>query len=638
MTDQGQDAEDEESESLGDDNAAPDHELVQDPAGFDALLKYLNRSRGFDFGSYKRATLSRRIHRRMQTVGVRSYGAYIDHLEVRPDEFPQLFNTILINVTGFFRDPPVWDFVRTLVTSRLAEREGKPQLPLRVWCAGCASGEEPYTIAIILAEILGATAYAERVKIYATDVDDEALAQARLATYSARAADAVPEALRDKYFTRVGGEFLLSKEIRRGVIFGRHDLVQDAPISRIDFLSCRNTLMYFNSEAQTRILRRLKFALNEDGAFLLGKAEMLLTHADLFTPIDLKLRFFERTKARMRERLTTQREPSAVANDVSVDDRGRLCRAAFDRSPAAQIVLDAEGRVALVNHRASQTFALTAEDISRPFQDLELSYRPAELRSSLDRVKTERRPIHLHEVERSFEGGVKTYLDIELIPLLGDGGVVLGTQVTFTDITDAHRLHAALRQTNLELESAHEELQSTSEELETTNEELQSTVEELETTNEELQSTNEELETLNEEQQSANEELQTMNDELRQRGEELVELSGFMTATLGSMKSGVVVLDKDLLVRAWNERMSEMWGLRADEVAGKAFMTLDIGLPIEELAAAIRASLASDDEEERTLECVNRRGKPIRCRINVTPMKISPHRGVTLVVEELGQA
>ncbi len=548
MTEHGQNAEDEESESLEDGYAAPGPELVQDPAGFNALLDYLNRSRGLDFGSYKRATLSRRIHRRMRTVAVRSYAAYIDFLEVRPDEFPQLFNTILINVTGFFRDPPVWDFVRTLVTSRLAEREGKPQQPLRVWCAGCASGEEPYTIAIILAEILGATAYAERVKIYATDVDDEALAQARLATYSARVVDSVPEALRDKYFTRLGGDFLLSKEIRRGVIFGRHDLVQDAPISRIDLLSCRNTLMYFNAGAQTRILRRLKFALNEDGAFLLGKAEMLLTHADLFTPIDLQLRFFERTKKRMRDRMVPQDHPGVVANDVSVDDRSRL------------------------------------------------SYRPAELRSSLGRVKKERRPIHLHEVERSFEGGVKTYLDIELIPLLGDGGVVLGIQITFTDITDAHRLHAALRQTNLELESAHEE------------------------------------------QQSANEELQTMNDELRQRGEELVEMSGFMTATLGSMKSGVVVLDKDLLVRAWNERMSEMSGLRADEVAGKAFITLDIGLPIEDLAAAIRASLASDDEGERTLECVNRRGKPIRCRINVTPVKISPHRGVTLVVEELGQA
>ena len=631
---QGRNAEDEALE-FENGEPAPGPELEEDPAGFEALLDYLNRSRGFDFGSYKRTTLSRRVHRRMQTVGVTDYAAYIDALEVRPDEFPQLFNTILINVTAFFRDPPVWDFVRKLVASRLEDREGKAAAPLRVWCAGCASGEEPYTIAIMLAEILGAGAYADRVKIYATDIDDEALAQARLATYSARVVDAVPEPLREKYFTRVGGDFLLNKDLRRGVIFGRHDLVQDAPISRIDLLTCRNTLMYFNADAQTRILRRLKFALNEDGVLLLGKAEMLLTHGDLFTPIDLKLRFFERTKSRMRERLAQQHEPGGVANDVSLDDRGRLGRAAFDRSPAAQIVLDVEGRVALVNHRAAQSFALTAEDVSRPFHDLELSYRPAELRSSLDRVKKERRTIHLREVERTFEGGAKSFLDIELVPLLGEGGVVIGTQVTFTDITDAHRLHVALRQTNLDLESAHEELQSTSEELETTNEELQSTVEELETTNEELQSTNEELETMNEELQSTNEELQTMNDELRQRGIELVELSGFMTATLGSMRTGVVVLDKDLLVRAWNERMAEMWGLRADEVHGKAFITLDIGLPIDQLAAPIRASLATEAEGERILDCVNRRGKAMRCRVNVTPVKTAPNRGVTLVIEEL---
>jgi two-component system CheB/CheR fusion protein len=589
-----------------------------DLAGFEALLDYLHRSRGFDFTGYKRTTLSRRIHRRMQTVGAATYGDYIDYLEVRPDEFPLLFNTILINVTAFFRDSAAWGVVQRLVESRLTSLDAGA--PLRVWCAGCASGEEAYTLAILLAEMVGPASYAERVKIYATDIDEEALAQARLATYSDRAVEGIPDVLRDKYFTKIGVGYMLNKDIRRGVIFGRHDLVQDAPISRVDLLACRNTLMYFNAEAQTRILRRLHFALNDDGILFLGKAEMLLTHAHLFTPIDLKLRIFERTKGRVRERLLAQ-DPANAANDVSDDDRGRLHRAAFDRSPTAQIVLDNEGKVALVNNRAAQLFGLTAEDLSRPFHDLEVSYRPAELRSSLDRVRKERRPIHLREVERTLDSGERTYLDIEMIPLLGEGGAVIGTQLSFEDITAAHRLQGELRKTNVDLEAAHEELQSSSEELETTNEELQST--------------NEELETMNEELQSTNEELQAMNDELRQRGEELVEMSDFMSAILGSMRTGVVVLDRELLVRAWNKKMEELWGVRADEVEGKAFMTLDIGLPIDQLAHAIRGSLANGDEVERTLECTNRRGKAIRCRITVTPVKNDPNRGVTLVIEEL---
>ena len=613
------------------DNGVPTVALDGDVKGFEALLDYLHRNRGFDFARYKRSTLSRRIHRRMQTVSVAGYAEYIDYLEVRPDEFPQLFNTILINVTAYFRDPATWDVVRDLVESRV--RDHKKDQPFRVWCAGCASGEEAYTIAMLLAELLGPEQYVDRVKIYATDIDEEALAEARLATYSPRAVEGVPPALLEKYFTKTGGGYIFAKDLRRGVIFGRHDLVQDAPISRVDLLTCRNALMYFNTEAQTRILKRLHFALNDGGILVLGKAEMLLSHANLFTPIDLKLRVFERTKGRVRDRLLAA-EPATLAND-SADDRIRLYRSAFERAPTAQLVLDGEGKIALINNRAAQLFLLTSEDVGRPFHDLEISYRPAELRSSLDRVKRERRPTHLREVERTLPGGEQTYLDIELLPLLGDAGAVIGTQLNFSDITESHRLQSELRKANTELEGAHEALQSASEELETTNEELQSTVEELETTNEELQSTNEELETMNEELQSTNEELQAMNEELRQRSTELGEVSAFMSAILGSMRTGVVVLDRELLVRAWNRKMEELWGMRAEEVEGKPFMTLDIGLPIDHLATAIRASLSNGDEVERVVDATNRRGRAVRCRITVTPVKSEPNRGVTLVVEEI---
>jgi two-component system CheB/CheR fusion protein len=603
-----------------------------DAPGLEAMLDYLHRSRGFDFTGYKRTTLARRIRRRMNVLGVKTYAEYVDYLEVRPDEFPQLFNTILINVTGFFRDPAAWVSLRSMVEERIAKRPSGSSI--RVWCAGCASGEEPYTLAMMFAEILGPSECADRVKIYATDVDEEALAEARLGTYPPKAVEALPPGLVDKYFTRVGGSFLFNKDLRRAVIFGRHDLVQDAPISRVDVISCRNTLMYFNADTQTRILNRLHFALNDEGILFLGKAEMLLTHANLFTPLEMKLRVFGRTKGRTREATNGADKKLRTSEEPADGERARLHRAAFERAPLAQIVLDIEGHVALVNHRAAHLFSLTPQDLGKAFHELEVSYRPAELRSGLDRVRKERRPLRLPEVERILGSGARTYLDIEIVPLLADGGTVVGTQLSFSDVSTAHELQAELRKANAELQSTSEELQSTSEELETTNEELQSTVEELETTNEELQSTNEELETMNEELQSTNEELQAMNEELRQRGEELLDVSTFFGSILGSLHSGIAVLDRELVVRAWNPRMEDLWGVRADEAQGKPIAALDIGMPIDLLTSTIRTSLSTGEEGERVLDCTTRRGKALRCKITVTPLKTDPRKGVTLVIDE----
>jgi two-component system, chemotaxis family, CheB/CheR fusion protein len=245
----------------------------------DALLDYLKRTRGFDFTGYKRTTLERRIAKRMEEVRIDSHAAYLDYLEVHPDEHVFLFNTILINVTGFFRDPAAWELIGDAIVPRLLDAIGDSQ-PIRVWCAGCASGEETYTLAMVLAEALGEQQYLDRVKIYGTDVDEEALAEARHAIYTAKAVEAVPEALRERYFERHEQRYAFRKHLRRTVIFGRNDLVQDAPISRIDLLTCRNTLMYFNADTQDSIVNRFHFALNDWGYLYLGKSEMLIAHSN----------------------------------------------------------------------------------------------------------------------------------------------------------------------------------------------------------------------------------------------------------------------------------------------------------------------------------------------------------------------
>ena len=255
----------------------------------DALLDYLKRTRDFDFSGYKRASLERRIHRRMQQVGAGSFGDYFNYLEAHPEEFNTLFKAVLINVTSFFRDPATWDYIAKSVVPDLVARHD-PNFPIRVWSAGCASGEEAYTLATILAEAMGPKDFTERVKIYATDIDEEALAKARQASYTEREAADVPPLVLDTYFERTGDRFVVRNDLRRQVIFGRHDLMQDAPISRVDLLTCRNTLMYFNAETQRKILQRFHFALNDNGVLLLGPAETLMTHTNTFLPLDIERR------------------------------------------------------------------------------------------------------------------------------------------------------------------------------------------------------------------------------------------------------------------------------------------------------------------------------------------------------------
>jgi two-component system CheB/CheR fusion protein len=604
---------------------------------FEALIEYLKNSRGFDFSGYKRSSLQRRISKRMQSLRIERASDYLDYLEVHPDEFIQLFNTILINVTSFFRDTAAWEFLTAEVLPRLIASK-QPHEPIRVWSAGCASGEEAYTLAMILAEALGLESFRHRVKIYATDVDEEALVQARHASYSARDLQPVSPELRSKYFEEVGNRFVFRPDPRRAVIFGRHDLVQDAPISRLDLLVCRNTLMYFNAETQSRILARFHFALNDTGVIFLGKAEMLLTRANLFTPVHLKHRIFVKVaKPTLRDRLMVVAQAGNLEMNNHFVSYLRLRDAAFDAIPMAQVVLDLNSNLMLINQEARTLFGLVPQDVGRPFYELDLSYRPIELRSRIEQVYTDLRAQHLTNIERSLPEGQTQCLDIHLMPLIDTDGMPLGISITFHDVTHHRRLQTELEKSRQELETAYEELQSTNEELETTNEELQSTVEELETTNEELQSTNEELETMNEELQSGNEELQTINDELRERTDEVNRSKAFLESILASLHTVAVVIDPNFNILMWNAEANELWGLRDDEVQGRSFLLLDIGLPVEQLRAPIRSVLSGRSAfQEVVLKATNRRGKAIQCRITCTPLVGAEQdtQGVILLMEE----
>ncbi|MBW4444445.1 MAG: PAS domain-containing protein [Plectolyngbya sp. WJT66-NPBG17] len=603
----------------------------------EALLEYARRTRGFDFTGYKRPSLIRRINKRMQTLGVEGYDKYLGYLEVNPEEFNLLFNTLLINVTSFFRDRPSWDLIQQEVLPKIVAQKDSTE-SIRVWCAGCASGEEAYTIAITIAEVVGIEAFRDRVKIYATDVDEEALTQARQATYSEEdLSNLTPEQL-ELFFTESDNGYTFRKDLRRAMIFGRHDLIQDAPISKIDLLTCRNTLMYFNAETQARILARFHFALREGGHLFLGKAEMLLTHSSLFAPLHLKCRLFTKvSKITSSDSLLILAQTGRESAIAVSSEHVRLHEAAFDAAPSAHLVIDSDGSLALVNGKARSTFNLSLQDVGRPLQDLEISYRPVELRSCIEQVYRDRRMVYLRDVEwMRFQDLI--YLDVQILPLIDLVDRILGISISFIDVTRAKHLNEELEHSNQELEMAYEELQSANEELETTNEELQSSNEELETTNEELQSTNEELETMNEELQSTNEELQTVNEELERRGSELNRSNAFLESILASLKGGVVVVDRDLRVQIWNFKSEDLWGLRPEEAVEQNFLNLDIGLPVEQLRQSIRSCLSGslDSDTEIVLPAINRRGRSIQCRVTCTAL-IGTEReaeGVILLMEE----
>ncbi|WP_326549112.1 CheR family methyltransferase [Mycolicibacterium sp. ND9-15] len=592
-------------------------------------------SRGFDFTGYKRTSLMRRVQHRMRQAGFDSYEEYLDHLQASSDEFNALFNTILINVTAFFRDPEAWEYLRDeVVPAMLAERG--PNDPIRVWSAGCASGQEAYTLAMVLADALGLDAFRQRVKIYATDVDEDALAEARTASYDQKAVESVPTESLSTYFDQANGRYVFRKDLRRAVIFGRNDLVKDAPISRVDLLVCRNTLMYLNAETQRKVLSRLHFALAPNGMLFLGHSETLLSNSDRFAPINLKHRFFR--KAAGPQNGVERLDRPAVNQERHGDLPGLdpIRELAFRAGPVAQIVVTGDDTVAMINQQAESTFGLSARDIGRLLRDLEVSYRPVELRAYLEQAKVERRSARIQDVHWQRPGLDSVWFEIHVNPLVDPDNGLRGVSIVFFDVTATRALLDKVVQTNSQLEAAYEELQSTNEELETTNEELQSTVEELETTNEELQSTNEELETTNEELQSTNDELHTINDALRERSIEVEETKSFLDSLVNSIHFGMVIVDREMRVMLWNRGCEELWGLRADEAVGSALASLDIGLRADDVKPLIGQAFVDPGlTAETVLDAVTRRGRQARVRIICTGFRSSEAVTGALLLMEL---
>ncbi|CAO3430616.1 CheR family methyltransferase [Azospirillum endophyticum] len=604
---------------------------------FTNLIRHIQESRGIDFRGYKRTSLERRIRRRMEEVGCDSFAAYHAFLEAHPQEFIDLLNTVLINVTSFFRDSEAWEVLRREVVPRILERKGDKG-PIRIWSVGCASGEEPYSLAMMFAEALGTTDFCRRVKIYATDLDDAALNTARHATYAARDVESVPEPLLERYFERTNNHYVFQRELRKCVIFGRHNVVSDAPISRIDLLVCRNLLIYLEADTQSIVLPRLHYALVNDGFLFLGKAETQLARSRMFEAVDLKSRIFSKVPQEWRRTAGGSLSLANEANGARVSTQARLLESIVDNSSAGYLAVNAEGLLIFANTHARRLFDVEENDIGRPFHDLTISYRPTELRSRIEEVRNSGRLVRIEHQPFTRAGAEPVRLTIEVAPLYSRDGKAFATLLTFFDTSRVFLLQQEIEAAQESLETTIEELQSSNEELETTNEELQSTNEELETTNEELQSTNEELETMNEELRSTNEELEVANEEMRRQSEEAGEYRRYSESILRSIDVGIIVLDDNFIVQSWNRWSENVWGLRNEEVTGEAFLELDIGLPVQRLRRQIQDTLKTEAPAEPVeVEAMDRRGRRITCRIRLSPLLYDNRaaRGVVLIIEDV---
>ena len=541
------------------------------------LISELANNRNLDLRGYKTTTLERRIRKRMAEVSTHTYSEYLDKVHQDPHEIDILLNTILINVTEFFRDPQAWEALRGEVLPGML-RALKSGDTFRAWCAGCASGEEPYSLAILISDFLRDKLGDYDIKIYATDIDEEALTTARRGEYPAERLRRVRSEWRERYFT--GSALVrISREQRRLVIFGRSNLMVDAPISHCQLIICRNLLIYFDTATQKQILSRMHYALEPGGILFLGKAESKLSESHLFRPLNLRWRLFQRSDNRA-ETLGLPPARQVEAGSPAMDKTTQQLQMLqlyhhYILDTLKSGIMELDGTDIVVNHNDSALaiWALPAGRLQgKRLQNTEIVVRCPEMARHLEESRGKQEPVEFQCSVRS-DSEEKT-IHVSIRAIVSADGERTGTLIHCDDISLQEKLQTTIEQ----LEATGEELQSANEELETTNEELQSTNEELETTNEELQSTNEELETTNEELQSLNEELENMNDELEQRTRDLHEVTGRYAETLRRMPWPVMLVDREETIQLWNAAAQKLFGVSATSVVG---VSMD-RLPLEQ--------------------------------------------------------
>lgn len=583
--------------------AAPDEPTPELADRLITICAVLHSRLGRDFGQYKTSTLMRRVRRRMQVLRIEDADGYIEHLRTSVDEPELLFREILISVTRFFRDAAIFKTLGETVLPKLVVA-GEHDTPIRVWVAGCATGEEAYSLAILFKEACLRAEHPRRVTIFATDIDDRAVNFARAGLYGdAIEADLDAERL-ERHFVKEGSRYRVAKHIREMCVFSAHDLVKDPPFSKLDLISCRNLLIYFEAGLQQRVMATFHYGLKEEGILLLGPSETVATSARQFAAIDKRSRIYRRLEGQGVPRPQLPARPSRVralpeqnAAEPTEDHAARLM---VQYTPAF-VVVDAQHDI----QRFSGAMAKFLEPVSgnaslNLFGLLHTELR-APARSLLRQAADQHRRVE--EQATFIVAGQSEIANLIVEPMVEPAG----TRSILIAFQEVKQRRAPLPEqptgdmtvSQAELLAAQDRLQTVTEELETANEELQSSNEEFQSVNEELHSTVEELETSKEELQSINEELQTVNAELNNRAESLVRSNSDLVNLFASTSVATLFLDNDLKIRRFTPTVADIFNVReGDEGRPIAdFSSLLAGDPITRDATVVLRDLSSIERE-----------------------------------------
>ncbi len=528
----------------------------------DDLCRVLRTAIGHDFSGYKRSTLVRRVERRMHVLGIDTGRAYLTRIRNDADECEALFRDLLINVTRFFRDPDAFEALRAqVVVPLLAERPVEEDL--RIWVPGCSSGEEAYTIAMLFAEAARVSGEPLAVQIFATDIDEQMLAIAREGSYPAAALADLPAAMRERYTVPHAERFQIAGSIRDMIRFSSHSLVKDPPFSRIDLVSCRNLLIYFDDRLQQSVVPLLHYALRPGGYLFLGPSESVGRFEHLFRPIDQQARLFERAPGAPNYPIdlpgsgrppVSRRERDSGTGTPSLGSEGLAIRRVVERYAPPSLIVDQDGGIISAYGKLGRYFEFpvtrtggsSAVNLARP--GLRTVIGPL-----LRQARDERRRVVARDVEIETDYGVQP-TEVICDPL-GDGTLLFVFRDTGPFRPDDQ---GELR----DLERGDDHMEALEDELRLTRHRLRSAIEELETANEELKSSNEEMMSMNEELQSTNEELSTVNDELKSKVDQLTIANSDLRNFYDSTELAVVVLDADLKVRNYTDAATAIFPLK----------------------------------------------------------------------------
>ena len=606
-------------------------------------LGLIRSSTGHDFSNYKQTTIRRRVERRMAVHQLDKIEKYFAYVQRTPGEIEALFKDLLIGVTGFFRDPDAFEALKSKVIPFLFQNR-PADAPLRIWVAGCATGEEAYSLAMLFLEAMDQKSKTPAIQIFASDIDNESLDFARQGVYPESIAADVPTDRLNRFFINDDNTYKIKKQVRDMIVFADQDIIKDPPFSRLDLVSCRNLLIYMEPVLQRKILPMLHYTLTPAGILFLGPSESIGENIDLFEPLDKKWKIYRSKQAGFNDIRyypgATLHSPPAPAIDIEappvpgpVDIYALAERLVLENYALPSVLINQQHEIM---HFIGQTEKYLAPPTGRASFNI-LKMAREGLRFKLGKATQEAARQHREIISKGLNIRYNNrFLAVDIIvrPLATPASASGFFLVIFDDKTapqsTVEEKHAAkavadpyIQTLEQELRSTKEYLQTTNEELETSNEELKSTNEELQSVNEELQSTNEELETSKEELQSTNEELVTVNAELQSKVEELSTVNNDINNLLSSTEIGTIFLDLDLRIKRYTPPVIRIFNL----------IPTDVGRPISDITTNIRIN----DVKKRAREVLD---NLVRQEIELQDtdgtwysMRVMPYRTMENVIE-----